>query len=303
MGTLFILIGGLIGAGSGFKKTFISCWIFLINLSFSIYVSIFLAPLAVPLLDIPGLDAGYKNAIAISGIFIITNIILQKIAEQIIPNPENDFNLPAVAKVFSVATGFLSGILIVGILLYCFMQTPFVRGLSQRKELRATARNTMMGVVHTLNVFSFQSLSPEAEKDLQSIRLIPKKKTALPAKAGRKNQAQPKADKPTEESVKKEAVKEEAVKEEAAKVDQKGKAGRRKKGQAKPKSDKSTEKSEKKDSAKAVQQNKAGRKKRTKPKAEKPADGSEKKDSSASSAKTPENSPDGNKKTDDDDDD
>ncbi|MBE6371591.1 MAG: CvpA family protein [Lentisphaerae bacterium] len=203
------MIGGLIGAGSGFKKSFVSCWILLINFSFSIYISVFLAPLAVTLLEIPGLTAGYKNAIAVAGIFLIVNFILQKITEQIIPNPDINFNLPPIAQIFSIAAGFLSGLMIAGILLYCFMQTPFVSGLSQKKELRATARNTMMGVVYTLNVFSFQSLSPEAEKELQAIRLIPKKKTASSGAQDEddsQERSKPAENKPAEGSVKKDST-------------------------------------------------------------------------------------------------
>ena len=194
MGTLLVLIGGLLGAGSGFKKSFVASWISMVNLSFSIYISVVLAPLAVNLLEIPGLAAGYKNAIAVAGIFFIINFILQKITEQIIPNPDISFNLPSFSRILSIFTCFLSGLMIAGILLYCFMQTPFVSGLAQKKELRATARNTLMGVVHTLNVFSFQSLSPEAEKELQTIRLIPKKKTASSAEAqdGEDQEDQPK---------------------------------------------------------------------------------------------------------------
>ena len=209
MGTLLVLIGGLIGAGSGFKKSFVSCWILLINFSFSVYISVFLAPLAVTFLEIPGLTAGYKNAIAVAGIFLIVNFILQKITEQIIPNPDINYNLPPFAKIFSIAAGFLSGLMIVGILMYCFMQTPFVSGLSQKKELRATARNTMMGVVYTLNVFSFQSLSPEAEKELQSIRLIPKKKTVSSGAQDEddpQEQSKPAENKTADESVKKDSA-------------------------------------------------------------------------------------------------
>ena len=212
MGTLLVLIGGLIGAGTGLKKSFVSGWISMVNLSFSIYISIFLAPLGVTLLEIPGLSAGYKNAIAVAGIFFIVNFILQKITEQIIPNPDINFNLPPFAKIFSIVAGFLSGLIIAGILLYCFMQTPFVSGLSQKKELRATARNTMMGVVYTLNVFSFQSLSPEAEKELQAIRLIPAKKNAPPAQAGeqgrkeQKDQSEPAENNPAGGSVKKDSA-------------------------------------------------------------------------------------------------
>lgn len=185
MGTIFVLIGGLIGAGSSFQKSFASCWILLVNFAFALYVSIFLTPLAVPLMEVvPGLETGYKNAITIGVVFIVFYYLLQFITSQIIPNPEKGIILPPAAKICSAAAGFLSGLIIAGIMLFCFMQTPFVNGLSQKKELRATARHTLMGVVHTLNILSFQSLTPEAEKDLQSIRLLPKKKTVPPAKAG-----------------------------------------------------------------------------------------------------------------------
>ncbi|MBR4666330.1 MAG: hypothetical protein IKO93_20860 [Lentisphaeria bacterium] len=206
------MIGGLIGVGSGLKKSFVASWISMVNLSFSIYISVFLAPLAVSLLDIPGLAAGYKNAIAIAGIFFIINFILPKITEQIIPNPDINFNLPSVSRFLSIFTCFLSGFMIAGILLYCFMQTPFVSGLPQKKELRATARNTLMGVVHTLNIFSFQSLSPEAEKELQAIRLIPKKKTTSSGGSeeqdedDQKNQPKPAENKSADGSVKKDSA-------------------------------------------------------------------------------------------------
>ena len=202
MGTLMLVIGGLIGAGSAAKKSFTSCWIFLVNLIFSLYISIFLAPLVVTVLDISGLESGYKNAIAVGGIFIIVNIILKKITEQIIPNSENDFNLPPISRLFSTCAGFLSGIIIVGILMYCFVQMPFVSGFSQKKGIRSAARSVLMGVVHTVNAFSFQSLSPEAVKDLQSIRVLPKKK--VPPADPRQKTEKPK-DYPADENAKKES--------------------------------------------------------------------------------------------------
>ena len=191
MGILFVLIGCLIGAGSAFKTGFMASWIFLINLIFSLYISIFLAPLVVPVLDIPGLESGYKISLAVGGIFIIINILLKKITEQIIPNPENDYNLPSISRLFSTCAGFLSGIIIVGILLFCFVQTPLASGLSQKKELRSAARGILLGVVHTVNAFSFQSLSPEAVKEMQTIHLLPKKK-AHPADDNRQTTEKPK---------------------------------------------------------------------------------------------------------------
>lgn len=205
MGTILLIAGGLVGAGSAFKKSFTSCWMFLINFACALYISIFVAPLTVPLLEIPGLTEGYKNAIAIGCIFLVADLILRKITEQIIPNPEKESNLPKFVRIFSIAAGFLSGIMVVGILLYCFMQTPFVDNFSQKKELRSTARNTLMGVVHVVNGFSFQSLSPEAENDLRMIHLLPKKKKPAPANADQQKNDQSKSE-PAGENVKKDSA-------------------------------------------------------------------------------------------------
>ena len=282
MGTLLVLIGGLIGAGTGFKKSFVGAWISMINLSFSLYISVFLAPLAVTLLEIPGLAAGYKNAIAVVGIFFIVNFILQKITEQIIPNPDINFNLPYIAKFLSIFTCFLSGLMIAGILLYCFMQTPFVSGLSQKKELRASARNTLMGVVHTLNSFTFQSLSPEAEKELQTIRLIPKKKTGSSAESDEQDeedQPKPAENNPANVSEKKDSA--------ASSDDQQGKDDQ--KDQPKP-----VKKSKKKKDSAASSDDQQGNDQKDQ---SKPAKKSKKKDSAASSD-NPQGKPVENKKAD-----
>ena len=50
MGTISIIICGLIGAGSASKQSFLTGWIFLVNFSIALYSAIFLAPLAVALL-------------------------------------------------------------------------------------------------------------------------------------------------------------------------------------------------------------------------------------------------------------
>lgn len=176
MGYLIILISGLIGAGSVLKKKFLPCWIFLINVCFSLYIGIFLAPLLIPLLEIPGLDEGYKSAIAVGGAFLILDIILQKIAEQIFPNSDVELPLPSFTLVFTLLSGFFSGILISAIVIYLFMQTPLAGVISTANNFRAASAKTLMAMVHTMNVFSWQTLSAEGEKDLRKLRLLPKLK-------------------------------------------------------------------------------------------------------------------------------
>ena len=77
MGTIFIIACGLIGAFSAGKQSFFKCWVFLINFCFSLYSAFFLAPLAVPLLEIPGLTPGIKNLLSVGVICIVVFLILR----------------------------------------------------------------------------------------------------------------------------------------------------------------------------------------------------------------------------------
>ena len=186
MGVILILIGGLIGAGSVLKKNFLPCWIFLVNLCFSLYLGIFLAPLLIPLLEIPGLDDGYKSAIAVGGVLLLFDVILNKITEQIFPGSDTELPLPSFTRFFTILSGLFSGSLISAIVLYLFMQTPLAGTLSNANNFRAASAKTLMTMVHTMNILSWQTLSPEGKNDLRTLRLLPKLKK--PEKAPGKGQ-------------------------------------------------------------------------------------------------------------------
>ena len=124
-------------------------------------------------MDIPGLPIGYKNAIAFGGIFIFFDYVLNKISGQIIEN-ENKVVFPSsFFKFLSAGAGFLSGILIVAVLMYCFFQTPLLKGFSGEKEFQTSSSNVLMTVVNTVNFLTFQSVSKEAEKELKSLQILP----------------------------------------------------------------------------------------------------------------------------------
>lgn len=181
MGIIVVLLGGVIGAVHAFRKKFVPCWLFLIDLAFALYVSIFVTPVILPLLDFPGLKPEYKSVIVLAGVAVMVNFILKIITEQVIlQNEKDNFKLPALSRVFSVGAGFLSGIMVIGFFLYCFMQTPFAASLPHAQELHDTAGKTLMGVVRSINTLSFQSLSPEAEEDMKSLDLLPGKKSSEP---------------------------------------------------------------------------------------------------------------------------
>ncbi|MBO4647905.1 MAG: hypothetical protein J5806_07075 [Lentisphaeria bacterium] len=177
MGTISIIICGLIGAGSASKQSFLTGWIFLVNFSIALYSAIFLAPLAVALLEIPGCPAGIKNAAAVGGITIVLFIILKKVCEQIFPGTVNALQLPAaLEKIASVCSGLLSGFLVGGLILYIIVQL-FPQGVIPEpmgENIRNAGSNTLRNLIGTVNVLSFQSLTPAGEDDLRVIGLLPK---------------------------------------------------------------------------------------------------------------------------------
>ncbi len=192
MGTLAIIICGLIGAGSGVKKDFSQCWIFLVNLSFSLYVAILVNPLVVSLLDIPGLPQGYKTSIALGVVFLLMDFILKKIVEQIWSDPDMSKILPELpAKIGSLIAGFFSGTLIAAIVLLCFVQTPFSEGISVRQSLQSASGNTMLILVRTMNGLSWQWGATAKMSQLNPLGIVPAEKNGKAPKTAGKPAADP----------------------------------------------------------------------------------------------------------------
>ena len=202
MGTIFVIICGLIGAGSAGKQSFLDNWMFLVNFSIALYSAIFLAPLAVALLEIPGCPDGIKNAAAVGGIAIVIFIILKKICEQVFPGSGYSLQLPAaLEKISSACSGLLSGFLVAGLILYIVAQLPLQGFIPEpiEQNIRSSGSNTLRNLIGTVNVFSCQSLTPAGTEDLRTIGLLPKPETKEKAKEAddKKDEA---AKKPEEEN-------------------------------------------------------------------------------------------------------
>ncbi len=183
MGTLLLFIGGFVGASSAAKKTFLQSWVFLVNLCFSAYLGIFLAPLVIPMLEIPGLDPGYKNAIAVFGLMFVAMVVLYKAVESIFPNREVSLALPALAeRIGSLTAGFFAGMVVVTLAIYCYCQCPFSSLVTSpsRESLKEVAGNSMLRMIRTVNIFSLQFISTEGERDLQSLGVLPPPPPAKP---------------------------------------------------------------------------------------------------------------------------
>ena len=195
MGTIIIIVCGLIGACSASKQSFLAGWSFLVNFCIALYLAIFLAPTAVSLMEIPGLPEGIKIVIAVGVVCVVLFLILKKIAEQVFPGTGNNIQLPsALEKISSACTGLLSGFVIGGLVLFIVFHLPFEEIIPEpmQKNFRSSSRKTLRTMIGTVNVFSFQSITPAGREDLRSIGLFPKKKEpAPPAAAGDKPASQP----------------------------------------------------------------------------------------------------------------
>ncbi len=192
MGTLFIIACGLIGAFTAARQSFSVCWIFLVNFSLALYSALFLAPLVVPLLEIPVFPPGIKNILAVGVICIVIFIILKKTSESVLPGSGSDLQLPALpAKLGALLSGVLSGVIAGGLAVYLFVQLPFGEMMPEpvQKNLRSSSRKTLRTMIGTVNVFTFQSITPAGREDLRLIGLLPKKKE--PASPAGKTAAKP----------------------------------------------------------------------------------------------------------------
>ena len=194
MGTIFIIVCGLIGAFTAGKQSFFACWRFLIHFSFALYSAFFLSPLVVPLLEIPGLSDGIKNILSVCVICLIFYLVLKKISEMVFPGSGDDLPLPALpAKLGAIFSGVLSGILAGGLAVYVVIQLPFLDMIPETVQgnLRSSCRQTLRGMIRTINIFSLQSLTPAGKEDLRLVGLFAKKQEPKPS-------AGPRDEKPAE---------------------------------------------------------------------------------------------------------
>ncbi len=176
MGTIIILIGGFIGAGSAGKKPFLLSWVFLVNLCISMYIGLFAAPLIVPMLEIPGLDPGYKIAFSVFGVMFVSMIILYKAVDSIFPNREVALDLPLTAeKIGNLVVGFLAGSMVVSLVIYGYCLCPFSAYIESpgREPLKIASGKSILRMVRVINILSIQSLSIEGERYLQVLGVMP----------------------------------------------------------------------------------------------------------------------------------
>ena len=175
MGTLIILGTAILGGLVCSKQTLYQSWIFLVNLAFSVYLALLLAPLvrdlAQPSLNLSRELAPYLTPAAMLGLFLVLSILLYKITDAVIPKDFDDFPLPGLAdKIGAMGFAALSGAILAAFLVSCFCLMPFSQNiLPDRTALADSGRGMLSVMVRTVNGFSLQGTSFEAERTLKEL--------------------------------------------------------------------------------------------------------------------------------------
>ena len=175
MGTLIILGTAILGGLVCSKQTLYQSWIFLVNLAFSVYLALLLAPLvrdlAQPSLNLSRELAPYLTPAAMLVLFLVLIILLYKITDAVIPKDFDDFPLPGLAdKIGAMGFAALSGAILAAFLVSCFCMMQFSQNiLPDRTALADSGRGMLSVMVRTVNGFSLQGTSFEAERTLKEL--------------------------------------------------------------------------------------------------------------------------------------
>lgn len=175
MGTLIILGTAILGGLVCSKQTLYQSWIFLVNLAFSVYLALLLAPLvrdlALPSLNLSRELAPYLTPAVMLVLFLVLIILFYKITDAVIPKDFDDFPLPGLAdKIGAMGFAALSGAILAAFLVSCFCLMPFSQNiLPDRTALADSGRGMLSVMVRTVNGFSLQGTSFEAERTLKEL--------------------------------------------------------------------------------------------------------------------------------------
>ena len=179
MGTVIIMIVGVLAALSFTKKDLYQPWIYLVNVSLAVYISLFTSPLILELLPaLPGVAEKYKTA----GVLLVMAVILLVVFYKIVGMVAEDSRVfdscplpPWISHACAAVFAFCGGAVTAAFLLMCFAQTPVsgtIKGID-RAALRTSSTGVMRKMAQTVNVFSFQSMSRQAEETLTKFETEP----------------------------------------------------------------------------------------------------------------------------------
>lgn len=156
-----------------FKQDLYQTWIFFVNLVFSVYIALFIAPVIAGLIPefTPSVDFCKLPAIMFFLAFILVTA-LYKLTDGVSLKAHDAYSLPDLAsKIGGMFFGGLSGVVLLSFLCACACMMPFSENITNinRDTFADASRTTLKLTVKTLNFFSMQSTSREAEAVLNNI--------------------------------------------------------------------------------------------------------------------------------------
>ncbi len=197
MGTLIILGAAVLGGLACSKQTLYQSWIFLVNLVFSIYLAVLLAPLvrdlAQPSLNLSTELAPYLNPAVMLVLFLVLIILFYKITDAVVPKDFDDYPLPGFAdRIGAMGFSALSGALLAAFLLSCFCLMPFSQTIpADRNSLADSGRSMLSVMVRAVNGFSLQGTSFEAERTLKELTAYTPPSQRQPKTLNRDTESEP----------------------------------------------------------------------------------------------------------------
>ena len=169
-----LILGAVVLSGLlCYKQDLFQTWIFFVNLSFSVYIALFIAPVIAGL--IPEFSSEVDSCkLPASMLFLTLFLIfgLYKLTDTACLKSHDQYPLPDLAgKLCAMFFGGLSGAVMLSFLCTCLFMMPFSENISDKnRETYAGASRTIVKLtVKTLNFFSMQSMSRAEEEVLKNI--------------------------------------------------------------------------------------------------------------------------------------
>ena len=169
-----LIIGTVVFSGLlCFKQDIYQTWIFFVNLVFSVYIALFISPVIAGLIPefAPSVDSCKLPAIMFFLAFILITV-LYKLTDDVSLKAHDSYSLPDLAsKIGGMFFGGLSGVVLLSFLCACACMMPFSENITNinRDTFADASRTTLKMAVKTLNFFSMQGTSQDAEKILNNI--------------------------------------------------------------------------------------------------------------------------------------
>ena len=173
METLLILGMTVFSGLLCFKQDIYQTWIFFVNLVFSVYIALLIAPGIAGLIPefTPGLDS-CKLPATMFFLAVILITASYKLTDTVSLKAHDQYSLPTLAsKIGGMFFGGLSGAVLLSFLCICFCMMPFSENITNfnRDKFTDASKTTLKLTVKTLNFFSMQRMSREAEECFKRI--------------------------------------------------------------------------------------------------------------------------------------